>query len=309
MKVSVIIPTYNAERYLRKLMEALKHQSLSFELLVIDSSSTDDTVSIAESYADTLLSIPTAEFDHGGTRTKAAKAATGDILVYLTQDALPADSYTIERICSVFDDDGIGAAYGRQLPYQVTSLFGKHLRSFNYPETSHRRSFSDKEKFGMKTVFLSDSFAAYRREALEKAGWIKNGLISSEDSYAGAKILLAGYDLAYVAEAAVYHSHSYTPLEEFRRYFDIGVFYRRERWILDTFGRVEGEGGRYIRSELRYLKAHRAYLKFPEFILRNGMKYLGFKLGQHYQYIPRTLIPRISMHPGWWSKTASREHK
>jgi rhamnosyltransferase len=161
----------------------------------------------------------------------------------------------------------------------------------------------------MKTVFLSDSFAAYRREALEKAGWIKDGLISSEDSYAGAKILLAGYDLAYVAEAAVYHSHSYTPLEEFRRYFDIGVFYNRERWILDTFGRVEGEGSRYIRSELRYLKAHHAYFRLPEFILRNGMKYLGFKLGRNYQYIPHSLIPRISMHPGWWSKPASRESK
>ena len=309
MNISVIIPTYNAEKYLPGLLEKLESQSIDFELLIIDSSSTDATRTLAERSADRVITIPKSEFDHGGTRTVAARAATGDILVYLTQDALPADRYTIERICALFEDERTGAAYGRQLPYPETSLFGKHLRSFNYPPISHRRSFADKEKYGMKTVFLSDSFAAYRREALEKAGWIKDGLISSEDSYAGAKILLAGYDLAYVAEAAVYHSHSYTPLEEFRRYFDIGVFYSRERWILDTFGRVEGEGGRYIRSELRYLKEHNAYIRLPEFLLRNGMKYLGFKLGQHYRYIPRTLIPRISMHPGWWSKAASRENK
>jgi len=308
MNISVIIPTYNAEKYLSKLLKILKKQTLFFELLIIDSSSTDKTLDIAKKYTDNIITIPKWEFDHGGTRTKAAKAATGDIVVFLTQDALPVDEYTIERIVNIFENTAIGAAYGRQLPYPDASLFGKHLRFFNYPENSYIRNFSDKEKHGIKTVFLSDSFAAYRREALEKIGWIKDGLISSEDSYAGAKMLLAGYSLAYVAEAAVYHSHSYTVVQEFKRYFDIGVFYNNQKWIIDKFGSAEGEGGRYIRSELNFLFQNRAYRKIPEFFLRNGMKYLGYKLGQNYQLVPQSLITKISMHPLWWEKSLSTKN-
>lgn len=300
--ISVIIPTYHAQHYLPKLLEKLKEQSVSFELIIIDSSSTDNTIEIAKNYTDQILVIPQSEFDHGGTRTKAAKIASGEILVFLTQDALPVDTSTIESIVKVFDDPTVGAAYGRQVPYPDTTLFGKHLRSFNYPHLSHIRSFADRDKYRIKTVFLSDSFAAYRREALEKINWIKDGLISSEDSYAGAKMLLAGYTLAYVAEAKVYHSHSYSVVQEFKRYFDIGVFYNRQKWILEQFGGAEGEGGKYVKSEFHYLLKHRAYHKVPEFFIRNTMKYIGYKLGQNHPHLPQSLIKRLSMHPLWWEK-------
>ncbi|HIE41241.1 MAG TPA: glycosyltransferase [Candidatus Aenigmarchaeota archaeon] len=308
MSISVIIPTYNAQQYLPKLLETLNVQTIDFELLIIDSSSVDKTIEIAQNYTDHIIIIPQSKFDHGGTRTKAAKIASGEIIVFLTQDALPVEEDTIEKIVALFEDSEIGAAYGRQIPYPDTTLFGKHLRSFNYPETSHRRSLEDKEKYGIKTVFLSDSFAAYRREALEKIDWIKDGLISSEDSYAGAKMLLAGYTLAYVAEAEVYHSHSYSVIQEFKRYFDIGVFYNTQKWILKEFGRAEGEGGKYVKSELHYLLQNHAYLKIPEFFVRNGMKYLGYKLGQNYQHLPQNLITKISMHPLWWKKHSSTKH-
>jgi len=308
MTVSVIIPTYNAQNYLSLLLEKLNSQTISFELLIIDSSSIDETITIAQKYTEHIISIPQSEFDHGGTRTKAAKAATGDIIVFLTQDALPVDKYAVERIVGVFEDSAIGAAYGRQIPYPEATLFGKHLRTFNYPDISHIRNLQDKEKHGIKTVFLSDSFAAYRREALEKIGWIKDGLISSEDSYAGAKLLLAGYTLAYVAEAEVYHSHSYSVIQEFKRYFDIGVFHGNQKWILEIFGRAEGEGGKYVKSEFHYLLQNHAYLKIPEFFVRNGMKYLGYKLGQNYQHLPKNLITKISMHPLWWKKHSSTKY-
>lgn len=308
IEISVIIPTYNAQHYLPTLLEKLKVQTIEFELLIIDSSSTDKTIEIAQKYTDHIIIIPQSEFDHGGTRTKVAKIASGEIVVFLTQDALPVDNDTIEKIVTVFDDPEIGAAYGRQIPYPETSLFGKHLRNFNYPETSHRRSFKDKDDYGIKTVFLSDSFAAYRKKALKKIGWIKDGLISSEDSYAGAKMLLAEYELAYVAEAEAYHSHSYSIIQEFKRYFDIGVFYNDQAWILEQFGTAEGEGGKYVKSEFHYLLQNHAYLKIPEFFVRNGMKYLGYKLGQNYQYLPQSLITKISMHPLWWEKHTSTRH-
>lgn len=302
MKLSVIIPTYNADNYLSVLLEKLKNQTVPFELIIIDSSSTDDTVTIAREYTDNIITIPKIEFDHGGTRTKAAKTASGDIIVFLTQDALPCNKYAIEKILEPFEDLNVGATYGRQIPYEETTLFGKHLRDFNYTETSYIRTLKDKEQYGIKTAFLSDSFAAYRKSALEKINYFKDGLIVGEDSYAGAKIMLNEYALAYCSEAQVYHSHSYTVIEEFKRYFDIGVFHKRENWILKEFGKAEGEGGKYVRSEFNYLLDHHAYYRIPEFFIRNGMKYIGYKLGQNYDHLPLKLVKKLSMHHLWWDK-------
>jgi rhamnosyltransferase len=300
MKISLIIPTYNAAEYLPALLEKLQTQTCHFELIIIDSSSEDHTLDIARKYTQHIHIIPQNRFDHGGTRTQAAKTATGDIIVFLTQDALPYDNNSIEQIVKVFQNPNIGAAYGRQLPYAHTSLFGKHLREFNYGDTSYIRTVQDKERYGIKTAFLSDSFAAYRKDALEQIDWFKNGLIVGEDSYAGAKILLAHYAIAYVAEAKVYHSHTYSCIEEFKRYFDIGVFHACESWILEHFGKAEGEGGRYVKSEIRYLLKAHAYYRIPEFFIRNALKYLGYKLGQNYPKLSKNLILKLSMHRHWW---------
>jgi rhamnosyltransferase len=300
MKVSVIIPTFNAEKYLPKLLKTLSKQTLSFELVIIDSSSTDKTVEIAHKYTDHVIIIAHSEFDHGGTRTMASKMASGKILVFLTQDALPVNNKSIENIVSAFKDQNVAAAYGRQIPYSHTSFFGKHLRVFNYPKTSHTRTLNDKNKYGIKTAFLSDSFSAYRKNTLENIGWFKNGLILGEDVYVGSKLILAKHTLRYCAEAEVYHSHSYTILQEFKRYFDIGVFHDKEKWILKSFGKPEGEGAKYIKSEFNYILKHKMYLHIAEFFLRNFMKYLGYKLGKNHVYLPLFISKYISMHQHYW---------
>ena len=299
--ITIIIPTFNAQNYMPKLLDAIQGQSLKeYELLIIDSSSKDKTVEISQKYTDNVVVIPQSEFDHGGTRTKAAKIAKGDILIFLTQDALPYDDMTLENILKVFDDKKVAAAYGRQLSYEDTTLFGKHLRMFNYKETSYIRDKNDIKTYGLKTAFLSDSFAAYRKSALERIRWFKNGLILGEDTYAGAKMVLDGDKIAYVSDAKVYHSHSYSLIQEFKRYFDIGVFHHDESWILSSFGKAEGEGLKYIKSELTYLFGHGAWYLLPEFFARNGMKYIGYKMGQKHEKIPLWLIKKLSMHHRWW---------
>lgn len=301
--ISIIIPTYNAQNYLVKLLNSIKIQSIKeSELIIIDSSSKDDTVKIANEYTNNVVIIPQNEFDHGGTRAKAAQLATGDILIFLTQDALPYDENTIENILKVFKDEKIGAAYGRQLSYKDTNLFGKHLREFNYPDTTIIKKKSDIKKFGVKTAQLSNSFAAYRKSVLEEVGIFKDNLILGEDVYTGAKMILAGYSLAYVSEAKVYHSHSYSVWQEFKRYFDIGVFHKTEEWILKEFGKAEGEGIKYIKSEINYLLKNSAWFLLPEFLIRNGMKYIGYKLGQKYEILPQWMVKIFSMHYRWWDK-------
>ena len=302
MKISVIIPTYNAQKYLPQLLESLKQQTITFELLIIDSSSTDNTVEIAKEYTNTIIVIPHKEFDHGGTRTKAAKMATGDILIFLTQDALPCHKTILESLLGAFKNPLVSAVYGRQIPYETTHIFGKHLRLFNYPETSYVRTLADKDKYGIKTAFLSDSFAAYKKDSLAQVGWFKNGLILGEDAYVGAKILLKGDALCYCADAKVYHSHSYSIVEEFKRYFDIGVFHKKESWMIETLGKAEGEGKKYVKSEFSYIFREKKFFRIPEFFLRNALKYLGYKLGQQHKLLPIDLVKKLSLHPSWWNK-------
>lgn len=301
MKISIIIPTYNAQPYLEKLLKSLFTQTITFELIIIDSSSTDETLTMVKPYAQHIIVIPKNDFDHGGTRTKAAKIATGDIIIFLTQDALPYDNLSLEKLISSFSTTHIAAVYGRQLPYKTTNIFGKHLRIFNYPAASYIKSLKDKKLYGVKTAFLSDSFSAYKISVLKEVGWFKDGLIVGEDVHIGGKILLAGYSIGYVSDAKVYHSHSYSMSEEFKRYFDIGVFHQKEKWILQNFGKAEGEGGKYIKSEFSYLLKENAYHRIPEFFLRNSLKYLGYKLGKSYRLFPKWLIKNLSMHHAWWS--------
>jgi rhamnosyltransferase len=298
--VSVIIPTLNAGKLMQELLLALKSQTEPCEILVIDSSSFDNTVEISASFGAKIIPIKKEEFDHGGTRSLAVGYAGGDILVFLTQDTLPFDRNSLCNLVIPFEDPEVAAAFGRQLPNTDTSPFGAHLRLFNYPKNSVTRGLADKKVYGIKTPFLSNAFAAYRKSALDQIGGFRDRLILGEDTYAGAKLLLAGYKIAYAADALVYHSHNYTVFQEFRRYFDIGVFHEQERWIIDEFGGAAGEGVKYLRSGIDFLKRTGKKHLLPEFFLRGGMKYLGYNLGRHYDYIPGWLRKRMSMHREWW---------
>ena len=279
--ITIIVPTYNASEHLPSLLTRLESQTVGdYELIVVDSSSNDNTVDIAQSHRAKIITISKSKFDHGGTRSLAAKEAQGDILVYLTQDALPYNEHAIENIVKPFTTDrNIGAAFGKQLPYPKASVFAEHLRLFNYPDTSYTRVLDDKKKYGIRTAFLSNSFAAYRKSVLKEIGYFKSGLVFGEDACAGASILLKGYKIAYAAEAMVLHSHNYTVCQDFRRYFDMGSFHRMENWLLKEFGKAEGEGIKYTKSEIKFLLKKRKFGLFPELTLRLVMKYLGYKLG------------------------------
>lgn len=99
MKVSVIVPTLNAERWISRQLDSLLSQTVEAEIIVIDSGSTDATGSIVRARADRvrLMEIPREDFDHGGTRDYALRQSAGDFVCFLTQDALPTDERCLEH--------------------------------------------------------------------------------------------------------------------------------------------------------------------------------------------------------------------
>ncbi len=296
----VIIPVYHPDGKLLQLLDSLKKQTVvPLPILILDSGSTGSYREKLNGLDVKVQYIDCREFNHGGTRQKAMDSCNADIYVYMTQDAILADEYAIENLLQAFCDQKIGCAYGRQLPHHGAGAFARFARSFNYGDKSYVRELHDKKKYGIKTAFISNSFAAYRREAMKEIGGFATDLILSEDMYAAAKMLLAGWKVAYRADACVHHSHDYTVWQECSRYFDIGVFQKNEKWIRQIFGKAEGEGIKFIKEEFKYIFKINPLLLF-EMIIRDSMKYVGYKLGYLENNLPLAVKKKISMNKRYW---------
>ncbi|MGY4819406.1 glycosyltransferase family 2 protein [Pseudomonas chlororaphis subsp. piscium] len=303
MKVALIIPARNAGAHLDRLLPALAAQTLQPDtVLVVDSSSTDDTVSRFRQFGARVEVIAAQQFNHGGTRRWASEQVDADALILLTQDAIPASPQTFANLIQELEEDPrIGLAYGRQLPHPGAGILEAQSRHFNYSPQSRSKSLADAGELGIKTCFSSDSFSVYRRSALQAVGGFPEDVIGSEDAHVAARMLLNGYLVRYAASACVQHSHSYSLMQEFRRYFDIGVFYGREPWIREAFGTAGGEGKRYVQAELRALRDAGQLQRVPEVLLRSALKLLGYRLGHAEQHLPTPLKRRLSMFSNYWT--------
>lgn len=301
--VSVVIPVLNAEPFLADLLPALARQGLPHDrFLVLDSQSRDGSAAAFRDFGATVVEVAQATFNHGGTRRSAvAMRPEADYVVMLTQDAIPQGNAALARLISAFVDPAVGMAYGRQLPRRVARGVERHARLFNYPAGSETRQIADRDRLGAKTVFCSDSFAAYRITALAQAGGFPEDAFFAEDQIVAGRMLMKDWRIAYRGDAEVVHSHDYTIAEEFRRYFDVGVFHGRNRWLLETYGRVEGEGMRFARSELRYLARHDPWqLAMAGFRLL--AKYAGYKIGTREAALSNAWKARLSMQPFYWRR-------
>ena len=189
------------------------------------------------------------------------------------------DEFSVEKLVQcLISDENIAAVYGRQIPYENTGILGKFARFYNYPPISKINNFEDRKERGIKTAFLSDSFSAYKKGLLLKTGGLPD-VNFGEDTFVAAKLLMNGYKTAYCAEAKVYHSHDYTLLDDYRRSKEIGKFHRKEKWLLKTFGKAEGEGFKFVVNEAKYLVENGKFYYLPIAFLHNVVKYLGYKMG------------------------------
>lgn len=308
MKVSLHVPTRNPGQLWAQWLLAVQQQQPAVPCWIVDSESEDGSDFSALPDGWQLRRIAAADFNHGSTRNLALMhlPADLDVVVFMTQDALLADAQALSSLVAVFSDPAVACAYGRQLPHTNATPLAAHARLFNYPSHSRVVSLADKARLGLKACFMSNSFAAYRVADLKAIGGFPSDVILGEDMSAAARMLMAGRSVAYVADACVYHSHNYSLVQEFCRYFDTGVFHARSPWLLLEFGSANGEGLRFVRSELAYLWTCAPHL-IPSAILRTLAKWLGYKLGRLEAVLPLKMKLMCSMHKGYWCKHADKE--
>jgi len=300
-RVSIILPTLNASALWDEWVNGMRIQTFAPDsVLVVDSSSDDGTADKARAEGYRVHRIDRKDFNHGGTRQMAIDLlGDTDIAIFLTQDAKLAHKDSIRNIVSSFESDRVGAAYGRQLPRKVAGPFEIHARIFNYPADSKMQTAADIQRMGLKAAFISNSFAAYRIGALKEVGGFPNDVIVSEDMHVAARMIVSGWAVHYNSDAVVEHSHGYTPLQEFKRYFDVGVFHARDAWLLKKYGSPSGEGLRFVASEWKYLGLKRFYL-YPVSIIRIAMKLLGYRMGLIESKLPVPLKRAVSMQKAYW---------
>ncbi len=276
--VSVVIPTLNAGVYLEALLTRLEEQTVSPEVLVIDSSSTDGSLSIARSHNVRTISIKPADFNHGATRNLAVREASGDVIVFLTQDALPEDDRCIENLVKPLDDPQIAASYGRQVPRDSAYPTERFARGFNYPDTPLLKSKASVSDLGIKAFFFSNACSAVRRREFEGAGGFPDDVIMFEDMLFAARLLEKGYKILYTPEARVIHSHNLSLGQQFRRYYDAGASFKSHPWFLGLSGSGK-EGVKFLMEELRYLAGDGKYHWVPYAIVEAAFKFCGYRMG------------------------------
>lgn len=303
MSVDVIIPTYHSDDKLNQLLGMLYRQTVKPNRVIIlhtqEFEGQEQTLPEIEGSNITVVPIDKNSFDHGGTRKYGVTLSDADIIMLMTQDAIPADEFLLERLLEPYEDALVSATYARQLPDENTNLIERYIRSFNYPKNSRVKSLEDLENMGIKTFFCSDVCATYRRSVYEKLGGFVEKTIFNEDMIMAAGMIRANYRIVYAAEAKVIHSHNYSYLQQFTRNFDLGVSHNQYSEVFSKL-KSESEGIKMVKSTLHYLAHKKQYLLIPDLILSSGFKFLGYQLGLRYDLLPKKLVLRCSMNKSYW---------
>ncbi|NQY25934.1 MAG: glycosyltransferase [Piscirickettsiaceae bacterium] len=311
MKASVIIPTKNAGAQFKNVLEALLRQETpwDYEILVVDSGSADGTVQfVLEHKRVRLHQIPAKEFGHGKTRNLGISLTTGEFVVMITHDALPASKTWLLELVTAADQVGnIAGAFGRHIAYEHDGPFLKrdlqqHFNGFlEWPDVV---SMEDKERYksdiGYRQFlhFFSDNNACLKRSVWDKIPYPEVDF--AEDQLWAKKIIEAGYAKAYADKAVVYHSHTFNFIELCQRSFDEARALQRlfGYELCPTILQMLGQSFRTIINDILYLKSEGKLLE--DFIwairapLRNTAKQVGYYLGQRAHKMPATIVSFLS---------------
>lgn len=303
--VDIIIPAYHpGEEFFCLLNKLLKQTVRAEHIFVLQTLEPGEKMLECPEEKITVYPIEKSEFDHGATRDYGAKLSKADYIMFLTQDAMPADDRVIEQLLQGFqimDDtiEKVGIVYGRQLARKDADLLEDMTREHNYPDESSLKSKKDLERLGIKTYFCSDVCAMYDRMLYEELGGFVFPTIFNEDMIMASKVIQSGYGVYYNANAKVIHSHSYTCRQQFTRNFDLGVSQRQYREVFESIS-SEKEGAGFAKKILFALLKKGHFVKAVYFAWQCGFRLAGYQMGLHYEKLSKKMILRCTMNKAYW---------
>jgi len=200
-RISIVIRAYNEERFIRRLFVGLGLQSRQdFEVILVDSGSTDRTAAIAEEFGARVVRIPKAEFSFGRSLNIGCSAAQGDLLVFVSAHVYPARVDWLARMTAPFEDSTVGLVYGKQRGNEITKFSEHQVFLKWYPDVSVPNQSS---------YFCNNANCAIRRSLWEAQPYDES-LTGLEDIAWAKKVKRRGAKISYVDEAEVVHVHDET---------------------------------------------------------------------------------------------------
>lgn len=300
--VDVIIPAYHPGKEFATLIKRLEKQSVPIHRIIVMNTEESMWNKEWEKLSDVMEihHLAKSEFDHGGTRAQAAELSDADVMIFMTQDAMPADRELLAELLKALEqDENIAAAYARQLPNAECSFVERYTRAFNYPDRSVVKTKKDMDQYGIKTFFCSNVCAAYKKDIYQKQGGFVRRTIFNEDMIYAGGLIQAGYGIAYAAEAKVIHSHNYNCMQQFHRNFDLGVSQAEHPEIFEGVP-SEGEGMRLVKKTLSHLVRSGKIWLIPGFVMQCEGKYAGYLAGKNFRRLPKKFVLWCTMSPNYW---------
>lgn len=296
-EVSIVILTKDEERNIRPCLDAVFAQKWenNSEVILIDSASRDRTVEIAGRYPVKLYRLAEDAFHHARTRNLGAELARGNYLVYLAADALPCGENWLAALLRNFADSRVGAVYGRHMPRPNASIERRTVLDRMYGDLRVEKCAATRAELGYRYYHFSTVNCAIRKTVWQVTGFPLDTNVC-EDVAIASRILDAGWKIIYEPDAGVYHSHDFSSWRLFRRYFDMGVVYRRLNiWNRANQTLLLRDGLRSLRAKLGRSQNQYGIADRVVGICQDSAKFAGLVLGRNERWLPRGLKRRLSL--------------
>jgi glycosyltransferase involved in cell wall biosynthesis len=306
--ISVVIPVKDGGLDLVRCLEAVARQQVDdeVEVVVIDSGSQDGSPQRARKLGARVHEIRAEDFTHGGARNLGIALSRGEIVVFTTQDAYAADESWLATLTAPLrrEDRRVAGVYGRQLPHEDAIPSERFFLDFLYGPEPRTQQLASPERLSFEATLFSNVNAAVPRDVLERFPFADD-VVMSEDQEWSRRVLFAGLEIEYEPRAVVRHSHAYSIVTAFRRFFDSGASAGRAyvsdaRESRDALRRA---GARYALGEVAWLwrTGHRRWL--PYAAVYESAKYAGLQLGLRHERIPRSVKKKLSALPAHWENS------
>lgn len=305
--ISVLIPVRNGGDELVRCLEAVGRQVLDeeFEVVIVDSGSTDGSAARARSMGARVHEIAAAEFHHGRTRNLLVEQARGEIIVWTSHDAYPDDERWLDLLTAPLRrrQEGVGGVYGRQIAHREATPPEVYFLDFLYGTQPRIQRAATVEALTMETTLFSNANSAMPRALLERFPFADDVLIAEDQDWA-RRVLLAGYAIVYEPRAAVRHSHAYTMFTAFRRFFESGVAGSRTFLAGGAPAQraLRRKGVEYALGELRWMARSGNARWIPYTCVYEGLKFVGIQLGARHERLPLWLKKRWTRYPEWFER-------
>ena len=234
MRISIICPIYNGQKYIENLNSSILKQKLNtdfnLEILYVVTKRIDESENILKKLNCNYTLIEPKDFSHSKTREMMAEKATGDIIVFISQDIKIKNNIWLKNLITPIIKGECEASFSRQICENNT--IEKYTREKNYPKESRIVSKKDIDKYGLLTFFYSDASSAVSTKIYrELNAYDGKDILINEDMYFAHKLIHAGYRIKYCADSEVYHSHEFTFRQLYNRYYDTGVFFKENPYL------------------------------------------------------------------------------